>query len=498
MCFTLSRTVTTGRWNWDGDTIVHEPVIRGARRTPNRNRLYDLDIREFLNTKSNEVVARGVGDAIDHLRPSEQALFRSHRRGSFDFRVQIMSEYLARHFPYVPGPRGFDFWLFPDETIAEGGGDCEDRAILLAALLLASGVSGYVVRVAIGVLYDAEADDYRDHVWVMYRNENGKWMCLEPLLLTNQARRTARSRVAERTIPQGHPYEYIPYFVFNDAHLWAIKQNTGDPARQPDGLLADYLHARRFWEHFDPAFATGVHSDIFDYALADMSDADRFYVKACSLALDSISSYDPREHFDNGYIDEGWSLLREYLAEGSLNTLTYALHAVADFYAHTSYAHFAPQNNGALELYNDAVPSPFHPRYDAEVFNLHDTNRFTVNEHFYTQPDRNAAVAYCTRRGIISGRFAQTRDPHQGFLEKNLVHIPYEMRNAADFPSRGALPHHNEIAVDGPLGSDRVLPDGHRLYQTPEDYEAQFNLRFHAARQHVANEYAAWTTHHGR
>jgi hypothetical protein len=99
MCFTLSRTVTTGRWNWDGDTIVHEPVIRGARRTPNRNRLYDLDIREFLNTKSNEVVARGVGDAIDHLRPREQALVRSHRRGSFDFRVQIMSEYLARHFP---------------------------------------------------------------------------------------------------------------------------------------------------------------------------------------------------------------------------------------------------------------------------------------------------------------------------------------------------------------------------------------------------------------
>jgi transglutaminase-like putative cysteine protease len=48
--------------------------------------------------------------------------------------------------------RDYDTWLFPDETLALKRGDCEDISFLIASLLIASGISPYTVRVAIGYL----------------------------------------------------------------------------------------------------------------------------------------------------------------------------------------------------------------------------------------------------------------------------------------------------------------------------------------------------------
>lgn len=492
MCFTLSRLITTGRWNWEGDEIVYRPVICGARRTPNKKISYEIDIREFLTTKDNEVVASTIGSAVGDLQPLEQARFRSRKPGSFDYRVQVIMRYFLKHFRYIPGKKRNDYWLFPDETIAEKGGDCEDRAILLAALLLASGVSGYVIRVALGRLYDAENSESKDHAWVMYRNEDGKWMCLEPLLLSKEAKDASRRLTARKTVPRPVQYEYIPYFVFNDSHLWAMKNNTDIPS------LADYICGRKFWEHFDPKYAWWVHNDIFDLTLGDMDAADLFYVKACSLALDTVASYDPREHFDNGYIKEGWNLVRENLDQKDLNSLTYGLHAIADFYSHTSYAEFAPHEDGGkrIRLYKDSLLSQLNSEYDAGLFDLNDSSRFSVNPHYYEGNDRTKAVAYCEQQKIISGRFAQPRDPSQTFLEQNFVYIPYDLRQAPDFPDRGSFPHHNEMAVDGPLREDEPLPEGHKLYPTPEAYQEQFDLRFDAAKRHVTQEYESWKKRH--
>jgi hypothetical protein len=141
----------------------------------------------------------------------------------------------------------------------------------------------------------------------MYENEHGKWMCLEPLLLTKEAIKGPKQLKPKKKTPSPVQYEYIPYYVFNDSHLWVVKNNADVPR------FNDYVQGRDFWKHFDPEFAAAVHNDIFDFTLSGMSDADRFYVKACSLALDTVSSYDPREHFDNGYTKEGWSLVRENL-----------------------------------------------------------------------------------------------------------------------------------------------------------------------------------------
>ena len=73
---------------------------------------------------------------------------------------------------------------------------------------------------------------------------------------------------------------------------------------------------RCFWNRFDPSFAASVHNTIFDEALGDIASADAISaMKRQSLWMDAnIATYDPRDHFDNGYIEQGWQKVNERLA----------------------------------------------------------------------------------------------------------------------------------------------------------------------------------------
>ncbi len=490
MCFTLSKVKSLGKWNWESGEIVHNPIIEASRKIPRTNKPYEIDIREYLSTSENAVIYRTLHTIIKGLPVEKQSLFYSHGKGSFDYRVEQIMEFMSKNIKYIPGSRKFDTWMFPDETLALGGGDCEDRAFLLAALLLASGVSGYVVRVVLGKLYDADSRTSRDHVWVMYKNEDGLWMCLEPLLFSKEAEKHSKTKKVLSGNQRHGVIEYIPYFAFNNTHLWRIKSNT-----EQDGFT-DYIGKRKFWKEFNPAFATDVHNQIIDYALSDMNWVRRTYMKAFSLAIDTVQSYDPREHFDNGYVSESWDLVNENLKKNTFNGLAYAIHAMADFYAHTSYGEFADRepDGKRLVLFDGSMNMKRKPVYDQAPFDLNDTSRFSVNTFFYKDATRAKAVAYCNKKVIISGRFAQDKDPYQGTLERTFVYIPYAMRNAPDFPDRGCLPHHNEMAVDEQLNEDGTIPGGHKLYKDPKVYQEQLNLRFVAAKRHVKLLYNQWKT----
>jgi hypothetical protein len=187
MCLQISLVKPWDSWNWDGDEIIHKPIIPASRTVPNTKKRYPIDIREFLTTTDNAVVGENLGALIQSLTPSDQALFRSHSTGGFDFRVDTVLQSFSK-LRYVQKAsrvgRDPEAWLFPDETLAMGGGDCEDLAFLLAALLLASGISRYCVRVALGSLHMSLADgtlQKHDHCWVMYQNEAAVWEILEPM-----------------------------------------------------------------------------------------------------------------------------------------------------------------------------------------------------------------------------------------------------------------------------------------------------------------------------
>ena len=144
MCLQISSVKPWDSWNWSGDEIIHKPIIRASRLIPTKKKRYDIDIREFLTTRDNAVVAQTLGELVAGLPAQDQALFRSHAAGSFDFRADKVAQFVGtlRYKKSAnKADRCPDAWLFPDETLAQKYGDCEDLAFLLAALLLASGIS---------------------------------------------------------------------------------------------------------------------------------------------------------------------------------------------------------------------------------------------------------------------------------------------------------------------------------------------------------------------
>jgi hypothetical protein len=490
MCLAVSNVRSAAQWNWDGDFIVHNPIIPASRYIPGTKKKYFVDIREFLTSEKNAVMKQAIGSIREDLPPAEKALFLSHERGSFDLRLRKVTSFITKNIKYRPGTRNMDEWMFPEETLAKESGDCEDRAFLLASMLISSGISSYMVRVALGKIYRQSTKESFDHVWVMYKNESGLWMLIEPQLYSARAQEhTTLLLKGKRRIPD-ETIEYIPYFVFNGDHMWGIKNNVVKTS------FESYLKGRTFWNRFNPEFAAGVHNNIFDDALKKMAAEDLLYVKAVSLAMDvNPAIYDPRDHFDNGYIPESWKIINARLEEKTLDGLAHAAHTVADFYAHTSYAHFAKETSeGELTLYDsqnidDLFERP--PDYGSEDFNLKDKDRFSVNDA-RCQMSREKAVDFWNKRKIISGRFAQPSDPHQGFLEKTFVYIPYALRHAPDFPPRTCLPHHDEIAVDKGIKKGEKIPDGHKLYTSPAEYSDQFRLRQTAAIDHIRVIYEEW------
>ena len=183
MCLTRAEADLgdLSKWNWDGDVILHDTIVPSARPVPGTRHQYRIDVREFLVSERNAVMRETLDRKIPaYLRRHHGSLplFRSRGPRSFDYRAAVIAGYVADTISYRAS-RGRDPWLFPDETLAEGSGDCEDRAFLLASLLLASGVSPYNVRVAFGRVLDG-VESY-DHMWVMYRKERGSWSLLEPL-----------------------------------------------------------------------------------------------------------------------------------------------------------------------------------------------------------------------------------------------------------------------------------------------------------------------------
>lgn len=208
----------------------------------------------------------------------------------------------------------------------------------------------------------------------------------------------------------------------------------------------------------------------------------------------------PRDHFDNGFIKEGWGVVRERLKKFRVNNHdleSYALaaHGISDFYAHTSYVHFARLKYASSPT---GYAVPFNPESPAEglvsppdyspgsSFDL-TTDRFSVNTYYWKGPKN--PIPKLWNGQIVSGRYAQMKDSH-GFIER-LTNIPEELVIAPDFYKCWSLPHHDEIAVDAGR-----LSNGHKLYTDTRtgstdrlSYENSFRWRKNAAVNHIRQEF---------
>ena len=480
MCMNLSRISRTFAYNWAGDQIV-SPLVEAARRVPGSKRTsLSIDVREFLAIDHSAEVGKFFFEQIVEVLPyGERERFFFGQTGNFDYRMHRVIEAFGK-FRYLPVKgRGREEWLLPAETLANGGGDCEDLSFLLMALLEESGISRSCLRLVFGRLVETSPAGKRrshDHAWVMYQLEGGSWMVLDPVERVEQHQRGAKSPAKGRQSAASarSSYEYQPFFVFNRDHLWRVH---GPNADKTNHELRHYIPNRSFWENYDPAFAMNVHNSIFDTQMSELSWFDRFTVKTASLGLDAnVLCYDPRDHCDFAYIDEAWQLIHQRLGTGDVGDLGRACHAVADFYAHSLYAHVQPATGGDLPLYDPARPVNPGSKQDA-VF---DRKKFSINN---AKPPLDEPATRAFWKGkLISGQWW-----------RNYSTYPDDIQSPTLLGPRRCLPDHDLLAVDDQTSADK--PE--HLYPTKQAFNDQFNLRKHAAERHVRAIFLDWSQKHG-
>jgi hypothetical protein len=512
---------------WENAAVVFDTVLPAHRVVIGSKRTYSIDIREFVVTENNALLARTIHDDLlpfaNTLDKRGAERFRERGLGSYDFRARVIVGWVLKNVRYV-AKKGNDPWQFSAETLAIRSGDCEDIAFLVASLLLASGVSGYHVRLALGEVEDVRGNRF-DHAWVLYKSEAGTWRLVEPLVKRHAELSAGGPRKASK--PQKRPPRAAPshyagglfyraWYLLNADHLWAVPQHN-----HPGSLAAV---VRRRWSRMNPKFAGEAHKQIVESALADVASPElmgylRGRFKNLIVATvdesdwvnplaPSTTPYNPLDHFDNGCVDESWDLVQRRLGtfadskRQNFEAFAQAIHGIADFYAHSSYLHFALRDGSQVN--RGATPYPgrraleqnpekyFHdnPSYGSEdspgVVNM-DLHRFSKNTKLW-RGSIDDAIAHWDNR-LISGRYAQDASDALGSTVDSIIEklntLPAKWRQ----PERGALPHHDEMAIDGPDRSQ-----AHQLYDAAS-YRSQYERRMATAVRHVRQAFLDGTAY---
>ncbi len=214
---TAPRTDIEQRLDYGGVRIMNPPSTQVRRLLPGRGTRaepVEMDIRGFVPSRPSSVVSRFVREELERARkkyPLLEPTLADRRQPSwFDTVAHLVADIVFDQIPYEP--RGGAAWQLPEETLALGCGDCEDRATLLASALVAAGISPYNVRVALGTIrVQSPGRGGRKrlaHAWVVYRSEHGGWAALEPV------------PKEQRTRHAGLSFGYEPEIVFNGDHQW--------------------------------------------------------------------------------------------------------------------------------------------------------------------------------------------------------------------------------------------------------------------------------------
>jgi hypothetical protein len=523
MCIVRNCVTGQRRYNWDGDRIIHDTVVPSARPIvgiPGYHE-YSIDIREYLITEKNAAISayiyKDIRQYIESIPIGDWAYFISHDEGSFDYRAFLINSYLSSNLKYALRGIGKP-WLFPDETITLGYGDCEDIAFLQASLMISSGISNYNVRVALGKILVTHENGKKktiDHTWVMYKNEGGVWRIIEPLLhkKTFQGKGTQKQIKTLKKTSEIRSIEYIPYFLFNDQHLWRDRNSSHN-------LLEKYL-GERSKHRLNPTFAGEAHQTIIHAAFDGLPNSfewfkhymDSQFLFGVTIPLTKIKipvvdkkdfdygdfklfpypqlAYDPLDHFDNGYVKESYAKVLDNLnafkgdPKNNIDSFAKAAHAIADFYAHTTYSAFAKrqQINGKnyFSTFKPDVVLGHSIDYSSGAFDLK-SDKFSTNLKLWNGPKNQIPPIW--RDKLISGRYSQHGDWHNAAERFSTTVSPLEDESQTQFNNRGSLPHHNEIAVDGDNQYVNKTT-GNQVYQNPQDYQHELAIRENTAIVHI-------------
>ena len=101
MCLVTHALNNPTSYNWEGDEIIYDPTIFAMRYIPNTRKRYNLDIRKFIDPEDNVVIKNFLERAVEHIPSEKKNLFFSNNRGSYDYKVEVITEFINNKFSYL-------------------------------------------------------------------------------------------------------------------------------------------------------------------------------------------------------------------------------------------------------------------------------------------------------------------------------------------------------------------------------------------------------------
>jgi Transglutaminase-like superfamily len=113
-----------------------------------------------------------------------------------------------------------EYWQFPFETIKLGTGDCEDGALLIAALAVNMDVPSFRLRVIGGFVQPAPTAPQGGHGYVAYlRESDNQWVAIDWCYLQD-----SDTTVDLKPILKNNTVYKDMWFTFNNEYSWSQKE----------------------------------------------------------------------------------------------------------------------------------------------------------------------------------------------------------------------------------------------------------------------------------
>lgn len=204
-------------WN---NKLPKNPVVYTGRAIPKKNPNGDgallqesvaIDVKTMLT--GNDVL---VQDLID----------RHNLKGNTnDETVLNIQKFVVQNLQYIGDDLSnctMEYWQFPFETIADRTGDCEDGALLIAALAINAKVPTFRVRVVAGMVQPAPTAPQGGHGYVSYlRESDNQWVVIDWCYLED-----SNITVSQKPLHKNNPYYKDVWFSFNNEHSWSLQPTT--------------------------------------------------------------------------------------------------------------------------------------------------------------------------------------------------------------------------------------------------------------------------------
>lgn len=168
---------------------------------------------KYRKTLAKQWPARGKRkyiDIVDYCTTNNTKV-KVYKNKALDDVASTCLNYVSRYFKYTSDEK--EFWQYADESVSRMKGDCEDGAIMMYNMMVASGVPSWRLRLNAGLVDAASTAPSMGHAWVTYlREKDNQWIVLDWCYYPSQAKKGLLWKDAEH-------YHKI-WFSWNDHGVW--------------------------------------------------------------------------------------------------------------------------------------------------------------------------------------------------------------------------------------------------------------------------------------